>query len=123
MKKLIIALALAACGSVSMAAVTTVCNVGIQTNVPGATDGTLFVHTTFAPTCSTNTVMLLDDDGTKVWGASASIKGQSIFGGSTNGGSVGNLGQCNGGKACGAAAATATAVSGKMTNAAALGNT
>jgi hypothetical protein len=124
MKKIIIALALAASSSVAMAAVTTVCNATpTPTNVPGRTDGTLFVRATFAPTCSTNTIMQVDDDGTKVWGASASIKGQSVFGGSTNGGSVGKLANCNAGKACGTAAATTTTVSGQMTAAAALGNT
>ena len=121
MKKIIIALALAACSSVSMAA-TTACNVGIQQNVPGATDGSKFVRVQFAPTCSTNTYMTVDDDGTKVWGASASVKGQSVFGGSTNGGSVGNMGPCNSGKACGPTNA-ASSVSTTMTAAALLGNT
>ena len=123
MKKMIIALALVASSSVVMAANLTVCSVGTSTNVPGATDGSKFVRVTFAPTCSTNTVVVVDDDGTKVWGASASVKGQSLFGGSTNGGSVGNMGPCNNGKACGATEATTTAVQGKMTAAAALGNT
>lgn len=123
MKKLIIALAIGACSSAAMAATTDVCSAGTPFNVVGATDGTKFVRVTFAPTCSTNTVMVGDDDGTKYWGASASVKGQSIFGASTNGGSVPNLGQCNAGKACGATAATKTAVSAQMNAAATLGNT
>lgn len=123
MKKLIIALALGACTSGAMAATTDVCAAGTPSNVVGATDGTKFVRVTFAPTCSTNTVMVGDDDGTKYWGTSASVKGQSIFGASTNGGSVPNMGQCNSGKACGATAATRTAITAKMTDAAALGNT
>ncbi len=123
MKKTIIALALAACSSFAMAAATQVCTNGTPTNVPGATDGTLFVRVIFAPTCSTNTIMVQDDDGTKVWAGAASSKGQSLFGGSTNGGSVGNLGQCNLGKACGTPAATKTAVDGIMNTAKGLGNT
>lgn len=123
MKKLIIALALAACGTVAMAATTDVCVAGTVTNIAGATDGSKFVRTLFAPTCGANTVIVADDDGTKFWGTSASIKGQSIFGGSTNGGAVSKFADCNAGKACGTAAATKTAITGQMTAAAALGNT
>lgn len=125
MKKTLIALAFGLCSSFAMAAPTLVCNNSStpSANVPGATDGSLFVRVTFAPTCSTNTVLVQDDDGTKVWAGSASSKGQSLFGGSTNGGSVGNMGQCNSGKACGTAGATKTAVDGIMTAAKALGNT
>lgn len=125
MKKTIIALAFGLCSSFAMAGNTQVCyNSGTpKANVPGAADGSLFVRVTFAPTCSTNTIMVQDDDGTKVWAAAASSKGQSLFGGSTNGGSVGNMGACNGGKACGTPDATNTAVEGKMTAAKALGNT
>jgi hypothetical protein len=123
MKKILIALALATCGSVAMAATTDVCVAGTVTNVAGATDGTKFVRTTFAPTCGGNTVIVADDDGTKVWGTSASVKGQSIFGASTNGGAVTNYGYCNSGKACGAAAATKTAITAQMASAATLGNT
>jgi hypothetical protein len=124
MKKLIIALVLGACGSAAMAATTDVCAPGSPPfNVIGAVDGSKFIRVTFAPTCSTNTVMVGDDDGTKYWGTSGSVKGQSIFGASTNGGSAGNMGPCNAGKACGTTAATKTAITGKMTDAAALGNT
>jgi hypothetical protein len=123
MKKIIIALALAACGSVAMAATTDVCVAGTVTNIAGATDGSRFVRTLFAPTCGGNTVIVADDDGTKFWGTSASVKGQSMFGGSTNGGAVGNLGACNSGKACGTTAATKTAITAQMAAAAALGNT
>jgi hypothetical protein len=123
MKKLIIALVLGACGSVAMAATTDVCSVGTASNVVGSTDGSKFIRVTFAPTCSTNTVIVGDDDGTKYWGTSASVKGQSIFGASTNGGSAGNLGACNSGKACGTAAATKTAITAQMATAATLGNT
>ena len=123
MKKIIIALVLGVSSSFAMAAETTVCNNGTPTNVPGATDGTLFVRVTFSPTCSTNTVMTQDDDGTKVWATAASSKGQSVFGGSTNGGSIANMGACNAGKACGTPAATLTTIKTKMAAAGAFGNT
>ena len=126
MKKIIVALALAVCSSVSMAqTVTTACSPGNTTvvNVPGKQDGTLFVRTTFAPTCSANSVVQVSDDAVKVWGVSASVKGQSIFGGSTNGGTVGNLGPCNSGKACGTPADTLTAIQAQDGKAKALGNT
>jgi hypothetical protein len=122
-KKIIIALALAACGSAAMAATTDVCVAGTRTNITGATDGTRFVRATFAPTCGSNSVIVADDDGTKFWGTSASVKGQTMYGASTNGGAVTSYGYCNAGKACGAATATKTAITAQMANAAALGNT
>ena len=125
MKKIIIALALAACSSVTIAATSelAVCTASTPVNVPGTQDGTLFVRTTFAPTCSVNSIVVVNDDAIKVWATGASIKGQSIFGGSTNGGTVGNMGPCNSGKACGTAADTTTAVKTKTTAAGALGST
>lgn len=97
---------------------------GGATNVSGSTNGNLFVRVAFTATCSTNTVVVYSDDGTKVWAAGASTKGQSGFGGSTNGGSVSNVGLCNANKACGTAAATLAYVgAAPLTAAAAMGNT
>lgn len=127
MKKLIFTLALAACSSAAMAAATNIClsDSKPKANVAGLTDGTLFVRATFAPTCSPNTVMSYDQDSSKLWAAAASVKGQNIYGSSTNGGSVGSLGACNSNKTCGEPATVKGVVEGAngLTKAATLGNT
>ena len=112
MKKTILTMALFAFSTVAMAQ-TTVCSASgtPAANVIGATDGSLFVRATFAPTCSPNTVMQYQQDTGKLWAASASVKGQTFYGASTNGGSVGSLGACNSNKTCG----TASEVEGKLT--------
>jgi hypothetical protein len=74
--------------------------------IPGSSDGSTFVRTTFNPTCSPSTHMIFQQDSAALWAAAASSKGGNTFGGSTNGGSVKALGPCNTGKTCGTTAPT-----------------
>lgn len=105
MKKILVLASLAALSSGVFAA--TACSGGTATNVTGATDGSKFVRTTFAPSCSPNTEVVYTDDGGKVYGGSASIKGKAYFGASTNGGAVQKVGDCSGSGACGTTASAA----------------
>lgn len=126
MKKLAFGFALAAMSSVALAQTTICLATGAPAaNVDGAPDGNTFVRATFAPTCGANTVMVYQQDTGKLWAASASSKGQSFFGASTNGGSVGNIGPCNAGKTCGVPATVASNLAGNaaLGKAATLGNT
>jgi hypothetical protein len=106
MKKIIIVSVLALASSSVFAA--TACGAAsppVGTLVPGS--ATNFVRSDFTPQCSANTHVVYTDDATaqKLYGGSASVKGKSYYGGSTNGGAIQKVGDCSGGS-CGSNAAT-----------------
>jgi hypothetical protein len=106
MKKIILASLLMVSVSTAFAqAVTTACSSGTATTVPGATDNTLYIRSGFKPVCSANSVVRFLDDVTaqKMTAGSASVKGASYFGGSTQGGAIQRAGGCPN-AACGSVA-------------------
>lgn len=106
MKKFVLAVALCAASSISMAA--TVCAAGVASQVTGA--DTNFVKTSFTPRCSANTQADFQQTANTAAVGSASTKGNQSFGGHSNGGAVEKVADSATGYAD-AAAALAAAVS------------
>lgn len=107
MKKIILASLLCVVSSAGFAA--NACVGGVATAVPEAADGTKFVRTQFSPVCSPNTTMVYTDNGAKVYGGAASVKGATYYGASTEGGTVKKVGECANKNCGGQAAATGAA--------------
>jgi hypothetical protein len=110
MKKIVIVSLLALASSSVLAAVA--CDAQsppVGTTVPGSP--TNFVRADFKPQCSANTHVVYTDDAAaqKLYGGSASVKGKSYYGGSTNGGAIQKVGDCTGGS-CGSNAAASAAL-------------
>ena len=83
-------LAVAAVTSLSANAAVSICNGGAATNGAGVTAGTGFVKVAFTPKCSANVILYGDDVSATVYKVgSASVKGKTVFVGSSLGGSVG----------------------------------
>ena len=88
-------LAVAAVTSISANAAVSICNGGAATNGAGVTAGTGFVKVAFTPKCSANVILYGDDVSATVYKVgSASVKGKTVFAGSSLGGAVGNVGVC-----------------------------
>lgn len=75
-------------------AATTVCDGTQTTSQPASAAITstqvAFIVTPsgFTPNCSANALVIVDGDSSKLYGASGSAKGKTVFVGSTNGGGV-----------------------------------
>ena len=78
-----------------------------------------FVKVAFTPTCSVDTLVQVDQDQVKLWGASASLKGKKYFAASTDGGAIVPVADCAASTGCTAA----TDIAAGMTKAAAMGGT
>jgi hypothetical protein len=106
MKKIILASLLMVSVSTAFAqAASTACSSGTASTVPGATDNTLYIRSAFKPVCSANSIVRFTDSvaAQKMTAGSASVKGASYFGGSTQGGAIQRAGGCPN-AACGAVA-------------------
>jgi hypothetical protein len=109
MKKIILASLLMMTGSVAFAqAAATACSTGTASSIPGDNSGATYIRVAFKPVCSANSVVRFTDSVTsqKLYGGSASVKGASYFGGSTQGGAIQRAGGCAN-AACGDATAAA----------------
>jgi hypothetical protein len=90
-------LAVAAVSSLSAnAAAVSICTGGAATNGALVTSGaTQFVKVPFTPKCSANVILYGDDVSATVYKVgSASVKGKTVFAGSSLGGAVGNVATC-----------------------------
>lgn len=90
-------LAVAAISSLSANAAN-ICTGGGASDGAGVTAGTdAFVKVTFTPKCSANVFLNGDDVSPTIYKVgAASVKGKTIFAGSSLGGAVGNVGDCSG---------------------------
>jgi len=109
MKNILIVSLLSLATSSVFAAAACTGTAGSGTLVPGS--ATNFVRADFTPQCSANTQVVYTDDAAaqKLYGGSASVKGKSYYGASTNGGAVKKVGDCAGGS-CGSSAAASAAL-------------
>jgi len=89
-------LAVAAVTSLSANAATqAICTGGGAGNGAAVVSGTDFVKVGFTPKCSANVILTGEDVSSTVYRVgSASVKGKTIFAGSSLGGAVGNVGTC-----------------------------
>ncbi|WP_291995369.1 hypothetical protein [Candidatus Accumulibacter sp. ACC003] len=89
-------LAVAAISSLSAnAAEVTICAGGGAKDGAAVTAGTDFVKVAFTPKCSANVILSGDDVSATVYKVgAASVKGKTVFAGSSLGGAVGNVGTC-----------------------------
>lgn len=94
-KKIILAASLSLIASASFAAPLCENNGTAGNGKEFAGDSTQFVVTSFTPKCSANTEVEGDQDASGFWGASASTKGKTYFGGHTAGGAVKALKECD----------------------------
>jgi hypothetical protein len=118
MKKMIVLTALVLAPMATMAA-DNVC-VGDPTKAaPVTITAGNFVKVAFTPTCSVDTLVQVDQDQVKLWGASASLKGKKYFSGSTAGGAIVPVADCAASTGCTAA----TDIAAGMTAAAKMGGT
>ncbi|MCP5228347.1 hypothetical protein [Accumulibacter sp.] len=89
-------LAVAAVTSLSANGATqSICTGGAAGDGQQVAAGTDFVKVAFTPKCSANVILTGEDVSATVYKVgSASLKGKTIFAGSSLGGSVGNVGTC-----------------------------
>ena len=89
-------LAVAAATSLSAnAAAVSICSGGGAGNGQSVAAGTNFVKVDFTPKCSANVLLYGEDVSATLYKVgSASVKGKTIFAGSSLGGAVGNVGTC-----------------------------
>ena len=99
MKKIAIAMMLASFSFGAAATATgNVCTgtvAGTATAV-GTVAASEFITTAFTPKCSANTFVSYSQSATIIGVGGASVKGKTIFGGSSEGGGVVNKGNCSG---------------------------
>ncbi|MCB1933882.1 MAG: hypothetical protein KDI45_15620 [Candidatus Accumulibacter sp.] len=90
-------LAVAAVTSLSAnAAAVSICSGGAATDGQAVASGTNFVKVAFTPKCSANVLLYGEDVSATVYKVgSASVKGKTVFAGSSLGGAVGNVGSCS----------------------------
>ena len=90
-------LAVAAVTSLSAnAASVTVCSGGVAANGAQIVAGTNFVKVPFTPKCSANVILDAEDVSSTFFRVgAASVKGKTIFNGSSAGGSVTKAGECS----------------------------
>lgn len=91
-------LAVAAVSSISANAATqSICTGGGAGNGQPVASGSDFVKVAFTPKCSANVILTGDDVSATVYKVgAASVKGKTVFAGSSLGGAVGNVGECGG---------------------------
>ena len=102
MKKIILLVALGLTSMAAMAEEVGVCT-GTTSGVGIAKTDTSFIKSSFTPTCSIDTLVTVNMDQVKLWGASASLKGKKYFAGSTNGGAIKPVADCAASTGCTAA--------------------
>ena len=89
-------LAVAAVTSLSAnAATASVCTGAAAANGQAVPPGTNFVKVGFTPKCSSNVILTYEDTSATVFKVgAASLKGKTVFAGSSLGGAVGNVAVC-----------------------------
>lgn len=98
MKNIILGSVLAVAAATSLsanAASMSVCSGGVAANGASFSAGTNFVKVAFTPKCSANVILNAEDVSSTFFRVgAASVKGKTVFNGSSAGGSVTKFGEC-----------------------------